>query len=87
MNGWVEGIIKDNNGNPVGGVDVTINNTSGSYTTGSNGYYIKLLPPCATRRQGCSGYTVNARKNNLRGVANGVHIRSGAGIAKNITIS
>lgn len=87
MNGWVAGKVTDTSGNPVGGADVTVNNTSGSYTTGSDGYYIILLPPCATRRQGCSGYTVNARKNNLRGVAKGVHIYSGEGNAKNITIS
>lgn len=84
--GWVEGIVKKaSNGTPVGGAIVTVDGTSGSYTTGSNGYYIKTLTACSPNPP-CTGYTVRARKSGQEGSAGGVHIASGAGTPQNITI-
>jgi len=43
MNGWVDGYITNcNNGNPISGVLVTVDGTSGSSTTGSTGYYSQI---------------------------------------------
>ena len=85
MNGWVDGYITNcNNGNPISGVLVTVDGTSGSSTTGSTGYYIPIqLPPCGTAGTGCAGYTVRATKSGYQEtISGGVHIRSGTGTRK-----
>lgn len=84
-NGWVEGIVK-RNGNPVGGAKVTVDGTSGSYTTGSNGYYIRTLSACSPNPP-CGGYTVRAKKTGLPdGVVYGVHITAYTGIWRDIVM-
>lgn len=88
--GWVEGIVRKGSDNtPVGGAIVTVDGTSGSYTTGSDGYYIKTLTACSPNPP-CTGYTVRAKKSYAgaiyEGVVNGVHIAAYNGTWRDITI-